>query len=98
VQNAMREVQLGGCAMSGAIARKVIGFFRDQATTKVEVEELTPREREILELVVHGLTNKEISERLILAVESVRWHLKNVYQKLHIHSRTEALLKYQATS
>lgn len=92
---AMREVHLGGGAMSGEIARKVIGYFREQTTSKAKLDELTPREREILELVVHGLSNKDISDRLSLTVESVRWHLKHIYQKLHVHSRTEAALKFR---
>ncbi|HTL73291.1 MAG TPA: response regulator transcription factor [bacterium] len=95
VLNAMREVQLGGGAMSGEIARKVIGYFREQTTAKSEVEELTPREREVLELVVHGLSNKEICERLNVTVAAVRFHLKHIYQKLHVHSRTEAALKFR---
>jgi DNA-binding NarL/FixJ family response regulator len=95
VLNAMREVQQGGGAMSGEIARKVIGYFREQTTAKAEVDELTAREREVLELVVHGLSNKEIAERLSLTVEAVRWHLKHIYQKLHVHSRTEAALKFR---
>lgn len=98
VLNAMREVQQGGGAMSGEIARKVIGYFREQTTAKVEVDELTPREREVLELVVHGLSNKEIAERLSLTVEAIRWHLKHIYQKLHVHSRTEAALKFRPAS
>lgn len=95
VLDAMREVHQGGGAMSGEIARKVIGYFREQTTSKAEVDELTPREREVLELVVHGLANKEIAERLSLTVEAVRWHLKHIYQKLHVHSRTEAALKFR---
>jgi len=95
VLNAMREVQQGGGAMSGEIARKVIGYFREQTTAKSEIEELTSREREVLELVVHGLSNKEISERLSVTVAAVRFHLKHIYQKLHVHSRTEAALKFR---
>jgi len=95
ILKAMREVQMGGGAMSGEIARKVIRYFRDQRTNHAEVEELTPREREVLELVVHGLANKEIADRLNLTVEAVRWHLKHIYQKLHVHSRTEAALKFR---
>jgi DNA-binding NarL/FixJ family response regulator len=98
VLKAMREVHLGGGAMSGEIARKVISYFRSQTTVKAEVEELTAREREVLELVVHGLSNKEIAERMSLTVESVRWHLKHIYQKLHVHSRTEAALKFRPTN
>lgn len=95
VLNAMREIQQGGGAMSGEIARKVIGYFREQTTAKSEVGELTPREREVLELVVHGLSNKEISDRLSVTVAAVRFHLKHIYQKLHVHSRTEVALKFR---
>lgn len=95
VLNAMRDIQQGGGAMSGEIARKVVAYFREQADVKPEVEELTPREREVLDLVVCGLSNKEIAERLCVTVAAVRFHLKHIYQKLHVHSRTEAALKYR---
>ena len=97
VLGAMREVQQGGGAMSGEIARKVIGYFREQAAATAKVEELTAREREVLELVVNGLSNKEIAERLSVTLAAVRFHLKHIYQKLHVHSRTEAVLKVRST-
>jgi DNA-binding NarL/FixJ family response regulator len=93
ILTAMREVQQGGGAMSGEIARKVIAHFREQATVTTDVDQLTSREREVLELVVHGLSNKEIAERLSVTMAAVRWHLKHIYHKLHVHSRTEAVLK-----
>jgi len=95
VLNAMREVHQGGGAMSGEIAYKVIGYFREQSSTITEVDQLTSREREVLELAVHGLSNKEICERLSVTLDAVRWHLKHIYQKLHVHSRTEAVLKFR---
>ena len=95
VLGAMREVQQGGGAMSGEIARKVIGYFREQATNTAAVDQLTGREREVLELVVSGLSNKEIADRLNVTLAAVRFHLKHIYQKLHVHSRTEAVLKYR---
>lgn len=95
VLNAIREVQTGGVPMSSEIARKVIAHFHKQETTLAEVEKLTAREREVLDLVVHGFTNKEIADRLSVTVEAVRWHLKHIYQKLHVHSRTEAALKFR---
>jgi DNA-binding NarL/FixJ family response regulator len=94
--NAMREVQQGGGAMSGEIARKVIAHFREQTTATAEVDQLTVREHEVLELVVHGLSNKEIADRLTVTLAAVRFHLKHIYQKLHVHSRTEAVLKVRA--
>ncbi|MBK1881824.1 response regulator transcription factor [Luteolibacter pohnpeiensis] len=95
VVQAIRDVQQGGVPMSGGIARKVIQYFRDQSSTMEMVDKLTPREREILELVANGFTNKELAGRLHLSVDSVRWHLKNIYAKLHVHSRTEAALKFR---
>ncbi|WP_226895678.1 response regulator transcription factor [Luteolibacter marinus] len=92
---AIRDVQNGGAPMSGEIARKVILHFREQSTTAAEVEKLTAREREVLELVAHGFINKEIADRLSVTVEAIRWHLKNIYAKLHVHSRTEAALKFR---
>jgi len=91
--NAIRDVQQGGVPMSAVIARKVIKHFQTQAVTSAEVEKLSPRERETLDLIVPGFSNKEIADRLSLSVESIRWHLKNIYLKLHVHSRTEAALK-----
>jgi DNA-binding NarL/FixJ family response regulator len=96
VVGAMREVQQGGGAMSGEIARKVIEHFREQAAATTEMDQLTAREREVLELVVHGLSNKEITDRLNVTMAAVRFHLKHIYQKLHVHSRTEAVLKFRA--
>jgi DNA-binding NarL/FixJ family response regulator len=90
---AIRDVQQGGAPMSGEIARKVILHFRDQTTSAAEVATLTAREREVLELVAEGFINKEIADRLCVSVEAVRWHLKHIYAKLHVRSRTEAALK-----
>lgn len=95
VLNAIRDVQSGGVPMSAEIARKVIAHFQTQAAAAADVEKLSPREREVLDLVVHGFANKEIADRLSVSVEAVRWHLKHIYQKLHVHSRTEAALKFR---
>lgn len=95
VLNAIREVIKGEVPMSGEIARKVLQFFRDQTKVSNEVENLSAREKEVLELVAFGLNNKEIAARIHLSVDSVRWHLKHIYAKLHVHSRTEAALKFR---
>lgn len=94
VIDAIREVQQGGAPMSGEIARKVVAYFRNQDAANSEVEKLSVREREVLELVVHGFSNKEIADRLGVTLDAIRWHLKHVYQKLSVHSRTDAVLKY----
>jgi DNA-binding NarL/FixJ family response regulator len=94
---AIREVRQGGAPMSREIARKVIASFREPATTASEVEGLSPREREILELLANGHPNKEIAARLGLTDGTVRWHLRHVYNKLHVRSRMEAALKFLST-
>jgi DNA-binding NarL/FixJ family response regulator len=81
--------------MTPEIARKVIGQFRGQVTATQEVESLSDREREVLEFVMHGLGNKAIADRLGVTVAAVKWHLQHIYDKLHVHSRTEAALKFR---
>jgi DNA-binding NarL/FixJ family response regulator len=94
--SAIREVRQGGAPMSREIARKVIASFQEPLTTAMEVEDLTPREREILELLADGFPNKEIADRVGLTDGTVRWHLRHVYNKLHVRSRTEAALKFRS--
>lgn len=92
---AIQEAQEGGVPMTPEIARKVIGQFRQQVTAQSEVENLTEREREVLELVMHGHANKTIADRLGVSVAAVKFHLQHIYEKLHVHSRTEAALKFK---
>jgi len=92
---AIREAQEGGVPMTPEIARKVIGQFRDHATTASTVENLTPRETEVLQFVMHGLANKEIADRMGVSLAAVKFHLQHIYEKLHVHSRTEAVLKFK---
>jgi DNA-binding NarL/FixJ family response regulator len=99
---AVREVQQGGAPMSREIARKVIAHFQKlpQAAatdSPSEVENLSPREREILELLTQGFADKEIADRLGVKHGTVRWHLQHVYEKLHVRSRTEAAMKFRST-
>ncbi|HET7624887.1 MAG TPA: response regulator transcription factor [Verrucomicrobiae bacterium] len=93
---AIREVRLGGAPMSREIARKVIASFKEPLTAAAEVEDLSPREREILELLAQGFANKEIASRTGVSDGTVRWHLRHVYHKLHVRSRTEAALKFRS--
>jgi DNA-binding NarL/FixJ family response regulator len=100
---AVREVQQGGAPMSREIARKVISYFQEAAQPPgpavdpaAEVENLSPREREILELLTQGFSDKEIADKLGVKHGTVRWHLQHVYEKLHVRSRTEAALKFRS--
>ena len=92
---AIQEAMEGGVPMTPEIARKVIGQFRQQATVASQMDDLTDREREVLELVMHGHANKAIADRLGVTVAAVKWHLQHIYEKLHVHSRTEAALKFK---
>jgi DNA-binding NarL/FixJ family response regulator len=94
--SAIREVRQGGAPMSRDIARKVIASFQEPLAAAVEVEGLSPREREILELLAQGFPNKEIAQRVGVSDGTVRWHLRHVYDKLHVRSRTEAALKFRS--
>jgi DNA-binding NarL/FixJ family response regulator len=97
--SAVREVLHGGAPMSREIARKVISFFQNSAKppdASSEVENLSPREREILDLLTQGFADKEIADRLGVKHGTVRWHLQHVYEKLQVRSRTEAALKFRS--
>jgi DNA-binding NarL/FixJ family response regulator len=95
VIRAIREVRQGGAPMSGAVARKVIQAFRKESAPAERVHLLTPREEEVLELLAQGLLSKEIAGRLGIGVETVNSHLKHIYEKLHVRSRIEAVIKYR---
>ena len=95
ILSAIQEAHDGGVPMTPEIARKVIGQFRQQADVAAQAEDLSDREREVLELVMHGLGNKAIADRLSVTIAAVKWHLQHIYEKLHVHSRTEAALKFK---
>ncbi len=93
ILKAIREVHGGGAPMSGYIARKVVQSFQRRGPSPREAENLSPREEEILRHVARGYINKEIAEALGIGLETVRTHLKSIYEKLHVRSRTEAVVK-----
>jgi DNA-binding NarL/FixJ family response regulator len=97
---AIREVNSGGAPMSRQIARRVVQFFQeiDQLPANTprapEVSTLTEREEQVLASLAKGHSYKEIADLLHISFETVRTHVRSVYEKLHVHSRTEAVLKY----
>lgn len=93
---AVREAHSGGVPMPREIARKVIGTFKETSEAKAGVEGLRPSEARTLALLAQGLSNKEIANRLGVSVSTVRFHVENIYTKLHVHSRTEAALKFHS--
>lgn len=90
---AVQQVHAGGAPMSLQIARKVINHFHQISKPQSEVSQLTSREQEILKLLAKGYLYKEIADQLSISMSTVRTHVSAVYDKLHVHSRTEAAMK-----
>lgn len=91
---AITEVYQGGSPMSAQIARKVVGAFHNStALPNSAFEGLSLREQEILTLLSKGFRYKEIAEKLFISLETVRTHVRNIYEKLQVNSRTEAINK-----
>ena len=93
ILEAITEVNSGGAPMSSAIARRVVQHFQTGKSND-ETKNLTNREQEILCLLAKGRQDKEIAEILSLSVFTVRSYIKNIYEKLHVRSRTEAVVKF----
>ena len=91
---AIRDVHAGGSAMSSSIARKVVASFQKAAPALKTGTHLSPREQAVLDCLAKGMTYKAIADQLGISIETIRTHLKRVYQKLHVQSRTEAVAKY----
>ena len=80
--------------MSPQLARRVVQYFSQPAGENSELKKLTPGERDFLEQLAGGYAYKEIADRLDISVDTVRSYVRTVYEKLHVHSRTEAVVKY----
>jgi len=94
IRQAILDVQQGGAPMSGEIARKVVQSFRRTQVPAASTEQhLTPREEAVLNLLAQGYVTKEIADKLAISFDTVRFHLKHIYAKLHVRSRAEAIVK-----
>ena len=89
---ALDEVARGNAALSGPVTRKVLAGFRAEATAVNRLADLTPTERTVLGHMAAGRINKEIAAELGVSIETVRTHLRNLFTKLGVHNRTEAVL------
>jgi len=94
VLEALRQVKEGGAPMSSAIARRVVKYFSQGGEGASDLTQLSPRERDVLELLARGAAYKEIADKLSLGIETIRMNVKHIYGKLHVHSRGEAVSKY----
>lgn len=94
---ALLDVLGGGAPMTSQIARRVIESFRKKAKARDESVRLSVREEQILVLLSQGYSNKLIADKLSLSIDTVCSHLKHVFEKLHVSSRTEAVVRYMAS-
>jgi DNA-binding NarL/FixJ family response regulator len=90
IKEVIMGVSVGGAYMSPLVARKVTDYFRGE---KQEAFELTCREKEIVDCLVQGFSYKMIASKLFLSLDTVRFHLRNVYKKLHVNSKAEVIAK-----
>lgn len=91
---AIQDVHEGGSPMTPQLARRVVQFFSGPAKADSPLSKLTPGEREFLDQLSNGYTYKEIADRMKITIDTVRSYVRTVYEKLHVHSRTEAVVKY----
>ncbi|HOC55431.1 MAG TPA: response regulator transcription factor [Verrucomicrobiota bacterium] len=91
---AIRDVHGGGSPMTPQLARRVVQYFSRTVGGDDPVSRLTPGEREFLEQLAKGYAYKEIADRMGISIDTVRSYVRTVYEKLHVHSRTEAVVKY----
>lgn len=94
ILDAIAEVHRGGSPMSSYIARKVVQSFQRPRSGAAHRLPLSEREEEILQQLAKGYRYKEIAESLSISMDTVRTHLRRIYEKLHVHSRTEAVVKF----
>jgi len=90
---AIRDVLTGGAPMTGAVAKKVLQMVPQARNEESETAKLTKRETQILQLLVNGYSYKMIAAELNLSLDTVRFHIKKIYDKLHVHSATAAVSK-----
>ncbi|HTJ79491.1 MAG TPA: response regulator transcription factor [Rariglobus sp.] len=94
--DAIRDVHSGGAPFSSHIARKVVQYFQSEKQIASDNDKLSPREREILNLIATGYVYKEAAEKLGISSETVRTYVKRICVKMHVRSRAEAISKYRA--
>jgi DNA-binding NarL/FixJ family response regulator len=93
LEAAIKSMHEGGSPMSPPVARKIVNSFSGRRKNMHLFNALTDTEKEVLKLLDKGYPYKIIADKLKIGIETVRWHIRNIYEKLHVHSRTDALNK-----
>ncbi|MCF6295316.1 MAG: response regulator transcription factor [Flavobacteriaceae bacterium] len=91
--NGIQECIIGGSPMNASIANRVLQLFKKYIPIKNDTFSLTPREQEVLQLLVDGLDNDSIADKLFISVQTVRNHIRHIYNKLHVHTKSQAVVK-----
>ena len=91
--SAIREVHAGGAPMSPEIARRVVSMFQKLAAPRTKESELSPRELEVLKLLAEGDSYKACADRLNVSIDTIRFHVRHIHERLHVHSRRSAVTK-----
>lgn len=91
---AVKNVFAGGAPMTNNIARKVVHSFKRTGAARKQEAQLSPRERDVLDLLVKGYSYKEVAEQMGISYSTVHTHIEHIYQKLHVQSRGQAVAKY----
>jgi DNA-binding NarL/FixJ family response regulator len=94
ILSSIRDVYNGGAPMSLSIARRVLSHFEKKLPEIKDFDDLTEREKEILELLSQGLLYKEIADRKFISIDTVKKHVGNIYRKLHVSNKVEAINKF----
>jgi len=93
ILDALQQVYEGGAALTPMVAKQVMAFLKPDSRKPEAASNLTAREKEILVLITQGMTNELISEKLFISVQTVRNHIKSIYDKLQVHSRAQVVVK-----
>lgn len=93
ILDAIQQVYEGGAALTPMVARQVMAFLKPEAARPGSPSVLTAREKEILFLITQGMTNEIMADKLFISVQTVRNHIKNIYDKLQVHTRAQVVVK-----
>ena len=93
ILQAIEQVVSGGVPMTSSVARQALEMFRDFAPKPEASAGLTPREHELLKSLAEGMDYKQLAERHFISIDTVRNHIRHIYEKLHVHSKSEAVAK-----
>lgn len=93
ILDSIQQVYEGGAALTPMVAKQVMAFLKPAAQVPGSESNLTAREKEILTLITQGITNDLIAEKLFISIQTVRNHIKNIYDKLQVHSRAQVVAK-----